>query len=121
MLNSDMFADTVEVPVTLPHLYKDDKGEPITLRVSLRIETGADVEEQQKQSLGNGSADHRTLFRFCQLLAKAPEQLEDFPSDETMSLQDRARLYCNTPGKLHFAYCALRVYDKVTVPTELFR
>lgn len=121
MFNSEMFPDTIDVPVTLPHIYKDEKGKPVEFHFSFRIETGEDAEKLQKDALNNSqTSTERNLCRFCLLLDKAPEQLSDFPQDDS-PLAMRARAYFSEPKKQHLVWCALRVYDKATMPEELFR
>jgi hypothetical protein len=114
-------ADVVKIPMTFPHLYRDEKGEVIKFGFELRMETEADADALERgDSIKKRSAHERNVDRLSRLIAAVPTGFGDFPQNGK-SLAENAKDYFTDERTEHIVRGVLNLYNKAVMPNELFR
>lgn len=108
------------IPVSFPHLYKQEDGEPVQFVFHLRLETEADVEAiERADASGKRTAHQRNLDRLSRLTTAPPEGFGDFPNSKPVG--ECVKDYFAEEKMSHFVRGAMNLYNRYVTPEELFR
>lgn len=120
MFNKSKIAEHIKVPVTFPHIYRDESGNPITFNFTLRIETGEDADAIQQQFAGKMVSQHeQRVERLARLLVEAPPEFEDF--EVNGDLPKAVRSYFGDRRMELILSGLFTNYGRAVNPAELFR
>jgi hypothetical protein len=132
-INSDQIVDEIEVPVTFPHLYKDEQGQPVTFLFTLRLATDGESDADEAAEAQATDLHALRVKQLAQLIITRPQGFNDFPAlpdgmtEDTESaeflrwLRKEARQFFAAKKWRHVIRYVMAFYDNAALPSELFR